>query len=88
MIGAAVCRSRLFSREGLRERLFTLAFSNLVYPQIWEDPAVDLEALAPDAYSRLIAIASGGCNVLSYLTAGPPISRRSTSMPRISRSTA
>jgi S-adenosylmethionine-diacylglycerol 3-amino-3-carboxypropyl transferase len=71
MIGAAVCRSRLFSREGLRERLFTLAFSNLVYPQIWEDPAVDLEALAPDADSRLIAIASGGCNVLSYLTAGP-----------------
>jgi len=71
MIGAAVCRSKLLSREGLRERLFTLAFSNLVYPQIWEDPAVDLEALALDADSRLIAIASGGCNVLSYLTAGP-----------------
>ena len=71
MIGAAVCRSRLLSREGLRERLFALAFSNLVYPQIWEDPAVDLEALALDADSRLIAIASGGCNVLSYLTAGP-----------------
>jgi S-adenosylmethionine-diacylglycerol 3-amino-3-carboxypropyl transferase len=71
MIGAAVCRSKLLSREGLRERLFTLAFSNLVYPQIWEDPAVDIEALALDGNSRLIAIASGGCNVLSYLTAGP-----------------
>lgn len=71
MIGAAVCRSRLLSAEGLRERLFTLAFSNLVYPQIWEDPAVDLEALALDAGSRVITIASGGCNVLNYLTAGP-----------------
>ena len=49
IIGAAVRRSRLLSAEGLRERLFTLAFSNLVYPQIWEDPAVDLEALELDA---------------------------------------
>jgi S-adenosylmethionine-diacylglycerol 3-amino-3-carboxypropyl transferase len=48
MIGAAVCRSKPLSVEGLRERLFTLAFSNLVYAQIWEDPAVDLEALALD----------------------------------------
>ncbi len=71
MIGAAVSRSRLLSAEGLRERLFTLVFSNLVYPQIWEDPAVDLEALALDGDSRIITIASGGCNVLSYLTAGP-----------------
>jgi len=71
MIGAAVCRNRLLSAEGLRERLFTLAFSNLVYPQIWEDPAVDLEALALDGDSRVITIASGGCNVLNYLTAGP-----------------
>lgn len=71
MIGAAVCRSKLLSAEGLRERLFALVFSNLVYPQIWEDPEVDLKALALDEDSRLITIASGGCNVLSYLTAGP-----------------
>ncbi len=71
MIGAAVHRSRPLSAEGLRERLFTLAFSNLVYAQIWEDPAVDLEALALDSDSRIVTIASGGCNVLSYLTAGP-----------------
>ncbi|WP_088347031.1 MULTISPECIES: DUF3419 family protein [Rhodomicrobium] len=71
MIGAAVARNRLFSAEGLRERLFAMVFSNLVYPQIWEDPAVDLEALALDENSRIITIASGGCNVLSYLTAGP-----------------
>ncbi len=71
MIGAAVCRSKPLSAEGLRERLFTLAFSNLVYAQIWEDPAVDLEALALDSTSRIVTIASGGCNVLSYLTAEP-----------------
>ncbi len=71
MIGAAVRRNRLLSIEGFRERIFTLAFSNLVYPQIWEDPAVDLEALALNGGSRVITIASGGCNVLNYLTAGP-----------------
>ena len=71
MISAAVCRSRLLSTEGLRERLFTLAFSILVYPQIWEDPVVDLEALKLDGDSRVITIASGGCNVLNYLTAAP-----------------
>ena len=71
MIGDAVCRNKLLSAEGLRERLFALAFSNLVYPQIWEDPAVDLEALQLDGDSRIITIASGGCNVLSYLTVEP-----------------
>lgn len=71
LIGRAVHRSKLLSKEGLRERAFTLAFSSLVYPQIWEDPVVDLEALALDGDSRLITIASGGCNVLSYLTAKP-----------------
>jgi S-adenosylmethionine-diacylglycerol 3-amino-3-carboxypropyl transferase len=71
MIGAAVRRSKPLSAEGVRERLFAMAFSNLVYAQIWEDPAVDLEALALTPDSRIIAIASGGCNVLSYLTASP-----------------
>jgi S-adenosylmethionine-diacylglycerol 3-amino-3-carboxypropyl transferase len=48
-----------------------MAFSNLVYPQIWEDPEIDLEALALTPESRIITIASGGCNVLSYSVAGP-----------------
>ncbi|MGQ0674402.1 MAG: DUF3419 family protein [Hyphomicrobium sp.] len=71
LVGRAVHRNRLLSRDGLSERAFTLAFSSLVYPQIWEDPVVDLEAmeLAPD--HKVIAIASGGCNVMSYLTAAP-----------------
>ena len=67
----AVHRHKPTSRKGIQERLFTLAFSGLVYPQIWEDPIVDLEALKLQAGEELIAIASGGCNVLSYLTATP-----------------
>ena len=68
---AAVHRHKAVSRAGLSERLFTLAFRGLVYPQIWEDPVVDMEALALRPGHRVLAIASGGCNALSYLTAGP-----------------
>ncbi len=67
----AVRRSRTLSREGLLERLFERMFHGLVYAQIWEDPEIDLEALALQPDSHVVAIASGGCNVLSYLTAGP-----------------
>jgi S-adenosylmethionine-diacylglycerol 3-amino-3-carboxypropyl transferase len=67
----AVRRNRVFSREGLLERLFERLFRGLVYTQIWEDPEIDLEALALEPDSHVVAIASGGCNVLSYLTAGP-----------------
>jgi S-adenosylmethionine-diacylglycerol 3-amino-3-carboxypropyl transferase len=67
----AVHRSRALSRAGLSERLFTLAFSGLVYPQIWEDPVVDMEALGLGPRDHVVAIASGSCNVLSYLTADP-----------------
>jgi S-adenosylmethionine-diacylglycerol 3-amino-3-carboxypropyl transferase len=67
----AVHRHAALTREGLLERAFTFGFRGLVYPQIWEDPAVDLEALrlTPDAH--VVTIASGGCNVLSYLTGNP-----------------
>ena len=67
----AVHRSKALSRAGLLERMFTLAFSGLVYPQIWEDPVVDMEALALQPGDHLVAIASGSCNILSYLTADP-----------------
>jgi len=67
----AVHRFRPASLDGVRERIFTLAFKGLVYPQIWEDPEVDLKALALKPGASLVAIASGGCNVLSYLTADP-----------------
>lgn len=67
----AVHRHKAVSRQGISERLFTLVFSGLVYPQIWEDPAVDIAALEPREGQHLIGIASGGCNILSYLTAAP-----------------
>ena len=72
----AVHRSKPLSRAGVLERLFTVAFRGLVYPQIWEDPVVDLEALELGRKDRVIAIASGGCNALSYLTADPGGNRR------------
>ncbi len=67
----AVHRNRLLSRNGIAERLFTWAFKGLVYPQIWEDPALDLDALEIGPDHHLVTIASGGCNVLSYLQADP-----------------
>src|SRR5262245_26564372 len=66
---SAVHRHKAVSRRGIQERLFTFAFSGLVYPQIWEDPVVDLEALGLKDGEHLVAIASGGCNILSYITA-------------------
>ena len=53
------------------ERLFAFVFDGLVYPQIWEDPVVDLDAMAIEPGHHVVAITSGGCNVLSYLTADP-----------------
>lgn len=67
----AVHRSRALSKAGALERLFTFAFRGLVYPQIWEDPVVDMEALAIKPDDHIVAIASGSCNILSYLTANP-----------------
>jgi S-adenosylmethionine-diacylglycerol 3-amino-3-carboxypropyl transferase len=70
-VSAAVGRSRLLSKKGLQERIFAHLFSGLVYAQIWEDPAIDLEALQLKSDDRVIAIASGGCNALSYLADSP-----------------
>lgn len=70
-VRSAVHRHEHLSKQGLLERAFTFAFRGLVYAQIWEDPAVDLEALAVTPDCHIVQIASGGCNVLSYLTADP-----------------
>jgi S-adenosylmethionine-diacylglycerol 3-amino-3-carboxypropyl transferase len=53
------------------ERLFAFAFDGLVYPQIWEDPAVDMAGMDIQPDHHIVAITSGGCNVMSYLTADP-----------------
>lgn len=62
---------RSLSLDGLLEHLFAFVFKGLVYPQIWEDPEIDMEALAITPQCHVVAIASGGCNILSYLTADP-----------------
>ncbi|MCW2366110.1 S-adenosylmethionine-diacylglycerol 3-amino-3-carboxypropyl transferase [Sphingobium sp. B7D2B] len=71
VIDRAVINHEATTREGLLERAFAFAFRGLVYAQIWEDPVVDMEALAITPESHVVTIASGGCNVLSYLTADP-----------------
>ena len=70
-LAEAVHQNEALSREGMLERLFTILFSGLVYPQIWEDPVVDMDALSIKRSDNVIAIASGGCNVASYLVAQP-----------------
>ncbi|MCW2394828.1 MULTISPECIES: DUF3419 family protein [unclassified Sphingobium] len=71
VIDRAVINHEATTREGLLERAFAFAFRGLVYAQIWEDPVVDMAALAITPESHVVTIASGGCNVLSYLTADP-----------------
>lgn len=71
LLADAVHANKLASKRGLLERLFTLAFSGLVYPQIWEDPEVDMAALELGPGKRIATIASGGCNVMNYLAADP-----------------
>ena len=67
----AVRRNSLLSGSGLAELAFASLFRGLVYSQIWEDPDIDLEALAIGPEHHVVAIASGGCNILSYLIADP-----------------
>ena len=71
LVGRAVHRNRMLSLEGALERIFSQAFQGLVYPQIWEDPVVDMAAMELTPHHHVVTIASGGCNVLSYLTASP-----------------
>lgn len=71
LVKSAVNNTPYLSRRGLLDRLFTHWFDRLVYPQIWEDPEVDIEALGLNEQSRIFTIASGGCNALNYLTLKP-----------------
>ncbi|QPC88230.1 DUF3419 family protein [Mesorhizobium sp. NBSH29] len=70
-IANAVYQNRALSKAGISERLFALLFSGLVYPQIWEDPDIDMEAMELSEGHRIVTIASGGCNALAYLTRSP-----------------
>lgn len=70
-IRKAVYQNGFLSKDGISERLFAYLFSGLVYPQIWEDPEVDMAAMRLGEGDRVIAIASGGCNIMSYLSRSP-----------------
>lgn len=71
LLKGAVHGHKASSKKGVLERMFTFVFKGFVYPQIWEDPEVDLDALKIDSESRIMTIASGGCNVMNYLTESP-----------------
>ena len=71
LVREAALQAAPVSARGLLERVFAQLFEGLVYAQIWEDPEVDMAALEIEPRSRLVTIASGGCNVMSYLTADP-----------------
>lgn len=71
LIDGAARRQPRSSRRGLLESSFAHLFTQFVYPQIWEDPIVDMAALELNDDSRMISIASGGCNIMSYLTRRP-----------------
>ncbi|WP_409562448.1 DUF3419 family protein [Hyphomicrobium sp. MC8b] len=71
LLSEAVHQNRALSLAGILERTFTFAFRSMVYPQIWEDPRADMEALEITPQTRIMTIASGGCNVMSYLSANP-----------------
>jgi S-adenosylmethionine-diacylglycerol 3-amino-3-carboxypropyl transferase len=71
LVRDAALQTAPYTKRGILERIFARLFEGLVHAQIWEDPDVDLALLELGPTSRLVTIASGGCNVMSYLTADP-----------------
>jgi len=69
-LGGAVHQNTALTATGALERVFSSLFTGLVYAQIWEDPVADMEGLQLAPTDRLVTIASGGCNVMSYLATG------------------
>lgn len=67
----AVRRNATLSKAGMSEYVFERLFQKLVYAQIWEDPKVDMDAMAIMPGHVIITIASGGCNAFSYLLDDP-----------------
>ena len=71
LLKTAVQNNKAISKRGLQERMFTAVFSGFVYPQIWEDPEIDIPAMRIDETTHIMTICSGGCNMLNYLTENP-----------------
>lgn len=84
----AVRRNPLLMPSGMSEYVFSRLFRSLVYAQIWEDPEVDMAALRIAPGNSIVTIASAGAT--HFPTSSPirPVSRRSTSIPRMWPSTA
>lgn len=55
----------------LWDRALAFSLQRLMHTQSWDDPQADLAALQLPLGSTIVAMSSGGCNVLSYLTAQP-----------------
>ena len=70
-VSAAVVRHGADLGQRVLDKAFAFAFRGLVYAQIWEDPVIDMAALEIGPGHRVVTIASGGCNALSYLVADP-----------------
>jgi len=68
MLSELSTMSKPILTEGVLERL--VFGSGLVFNQTWEDPEVDLQALALGGGDVVLAIASAGDNVLTYALAG------------------
>ncbi len=71
LLKSAVHNHSALSSRGVLERMFSFMFRGFVYPQIWEDPEVDLDAMGLISTSRVFMISSGGCNIMNDLTVGP-----------------
>ncbi len=71
LLRSAVHGNKAISKRGFQERMFTAVFSGFVYPQIWEDPEVDIDAMRIDENTHIMTLCSGGCNMLNYLTESP-----------------
>ena len=81
LVHEAVHRNRPLSREGLSERLFTLAFS-----AAWSIPRSgrirrSIWRRWRSGRTSLVTIASGGCNVLTYLSPIPARDHRRRPQP-------
>ncbi len=66
----ALLQHKALSRSGLSERLFGLLFSGLVYPQIWEDPDVDMAGMELAEVRRwsVSAPAAATCSPICLVT--------------------
>jgi S-adenosylmethionine-diacylglycerol 3-amino-3-carboxypropyl transferase len=67
----AVVHTRIGVAKKPAPRVKARMFEDVLYANAWEDPAVDRAALRIQPSDIVLAITSGGCNVLTYLLDDP-----------------